>query len=352
MKKILLIEDNKQIRENTAEILELANYKVLTSKNGKEGVAAAQKEKPDVIICDIMMPELDGYGVLHMLSKDAATATIPFIFLTAKTERSDMRKGMEMGADDYLTKPFSEVELLNAIESRLKKADVLNKEYQRNIEGLNEFISEANGLDKLKKLSEETDVTTYTKKEPIYRAGAFPKGLYLLLKGKIKASLANEDGKEFVTGLYKEGDFFGYLALMEDTRHTDNAVALEDSDVCLIPRENFYDLLYKNADVSRKFIKMLSDNLRDKESQLLKLAYNSVRKRIAESLVTLHDRYKKDGEKQFSMNISREDLASMVGTASETLIRTLSDFKEEKLIEVKGRDIVIVNYDKLAKRHN
>src|SRR5690349_18036560 len=103
MKKILLIEDNKEMRENTSEILELANYKVVTAPNGKIGVELAGKEIPDIILCDIMMPELDGYGVLYMLSKKPETASIPFIFLTAKTEKTDIRKGMSMGADDYLT---------------------------------------------------------------------------------------------------------------------------------------------------------------------------------------------------------------------------------------------------------
>jgi len=112
MKKIILIEDNVEMRENTAEILELSNYKVFSAPNGKEGVKLVHKEKPDLIICDIMMPELDGYGVLHMLSKNPDTAVIPFIFLTAKAEKADYRKGMSMGADDYLTKPFDDMELL------------------------------------------------------------------------------------------------------------------------------------------------------------------------------------------------------------------------------------------------
>src|SRR6188472_3023247 len=123
MKSILVIEDNKDIRENTAEILDMAGYKTFTAENGKKGVEVALSEKPDIIICDIMMPELDGYGVLHLLKKNSATREIPFIFLTAKTERSDLRKGMEMGADDFITKPFEEIELLNAVETRLKKID-------------------------------------------------------------------------------------------------------------------------------------------------------------------------------------------------------------------------------------
>ena len=94
MKKILLIEDNDDIRENTSEILELSRYKVFTAANGKIGVETALQENPDLIICDIMMPVLDGYGVLHMLQKHPLTKNTPFIFLTAKTERSDFRKGM------------------------------------------------------------------------------------------------------------------------------------------------------------------------------------------------------------------------------------------------------------------
>src|SRR5215831_14446452 len=140
MKTILLIEDNKDVRENTAEILGLSNYKVLTAENGKTGAALALKEKPDLIICDIMMPVLDGYGVLHLLGKNKETAGIPFIFLTAKTDRADMRKGMEMGADDYITKPFEESELLNAVEARLRKAELLNREYASGVNGLNQFI--------------------------------------------------------------------------------------------------------------------------------------------------------------------------------------------------------------------
>ena len=120
----------------------------------------------------------------------------------------------------------------------------------------------------------------------------------------------------------------------------------------MIPKDDFFALVYKNSEVSRKFIRMLSDNLHEKEEQLVKLAYNSVRKRVAEALVSLYSRYKKNGEEQFSMNISRENLANLAGTATETTIRTLSDFKEEGIVEVKGGTIAVVNYDKLAKMRN
>jgi CRP-like cAMP-binding protein/CheY-like chemotaxis protein len=351
-KKILLIEDNQDVRENTAEILALAQYTVITAVNGKEGVEKAQKEKPDLIICDIMMPILDGHGALHLLSKNEETASIPFIFLTAKAERGDFRKGMEMGADDYLTKPFDDVELLSAIESRLKKNDILKREFTKNFNGISDFINEAKGIDSLKKLSEERDIRNYKKKDDIYKEGAYPKGIYFINKGKVKAYQTSESGKELITELHKEGDFFGYLSLLQDEKYTSSATALEDSEVFMIPKEDFFALIYKNAEVSRRFIEMLSDNLREKEKQLVKLAYNSVRKRVAEALVNLSDKYKKENDEKFSMNVSREDLANMVGTATETVIRTLSDFKEDKFIEITGSTITILNYDKLVKMKN
>ena len=351
-KKILLIEDNPDMRENTAEILQLAQFNVVTAKNGKEAVALAETEKPDLIICDIMMPVLDGYGVLHMLSKNDTTAAIPFIFLTAKAERSDLRKGMEMGADDYLTKPFDDIELLNAVESRLKKSDILKKDYSKDINGLNEFLNEVKGLEVLQKFTEEGEIRAYRKKEEIYKEGNYPKGIYFLSKGKIKTHKLNDFGKDLITGLYKEGDFFGYIALLDDGKYSDSATAMEDSDVCMIPKDEFYSLVYKNAEVSKKFIKMLSNNLREKEEQLIKLAYNSVRKKVADALITLHDRYKKEGENNFTINISREDLANLAGIATESTIRTLSDLKDEKLVDVNVSRIIILNYDKLKKIQN
>ncbi len=351
MKKILLIEDNPDVRENTAEILELAQYEVITATNGREGVELAQQEKPDLIICDIMMPVLDGHGALHLLSKNDETASIPFIFLTAKAERTDYRKGMEMGADDYLTKPFDDIELLNAIEVRLKKNEILRKEFTKNINGINDFINEAKGIESLKKLSEAREAREYKKKDDIYKEGSYPKGIYFINKGKVKTFRASESGKELITELHKEGDFFGYTSLLKNEPYTSSATALEDAEVYMIPKDDFFDLIYKNAEVSRKFIEMLSNNLSENEKQLVKLAYNSVRKRLAEALVRLSDKYK-DGAEKFSMNISREDLANMVGTATETVIRTLSDFKDEKYIEISGGSITILDYDRLATMRN
>lgn len=349
MKTILVIEDNKDVRENTAEILELANYKVLQAENGKLGVELAQNVKPDLIICDIMMPVLDGYGVIHLLNKNADTASIPFIFLTAKSERTDIRKGMEMGADDYISKPFDDIELLNAVESRLRKSELLKAEYSQNVQGLNKFFTEVQKFDDLKKLSVDRRTKIYKKKEIIFSEESIPVFLYFLVRGKVKTFRSHEYGKELITTLHKEGDFFGYNALLEEKPYAETAEALEDSEVCLIPKEDFFALVHNNVNVMRTFIKMLSGNVAEKEKQLINLAYSSVRKRVAEALLHLQERYSKPADQRFSMAISREDLANMVGTATESLIRTLSEFKEDKLVEIKGSSITIIDAAKLKR---
>ena len=345
-KTILVIDDNNDLRENTAEILDLAGYKTLTAENGKRGVEVATKEKPDVIVCDIMMPELDGYGVLHLLRKHTETQNIPFIFLTAKTERSDFRKGMEMGADDYVTKPFEDIELLNAIEVRLKKAEVLQQNYSASPQGLAQFVKDVKDTGLLKHLSDQYAVESFHKKQTLYQEGRRPRFLYYLVSGKVKAFKSHEDGKEYITDLFSAGDFIGYTALIEDKNYDDSAAILEDAEIMQIPREEFLGMIYSDINIATKFIRIVTQNVKEKEERLLNLAYSSLRKRVAKALVDIHEKFNRDGQKNL-IEFSREDIAQYVGTATESLIRTLSDFKSEGLIEIKSGKISIVHLDKL-----
>ncbi len=123
MKKILVIEDEPEMRRIIAALLRYYDYLPIAVKNGRAGIEAARRETPDLILCDVMMPELDGYGVLQALQTDASLARIPFIFLTAKGEKDDLRSGMNLGADDYLTKPVANADLVRAIEARLCRSD-------------------------------------------------------------------------------------------------------------------------------------------------------------------------------------------------------------------------------------
>lgn len=350
MTKILIIEDNQDVRENTAEILELANYEVCTAENGKKGVEIAKLTKPDVIICDIMMPELNGYDVLLHLSKDKTTAGTPFIFLTAKTERIDVRKGMNLGADDYLTKPFEENELLDAIASRLKKHSFLKKEFSRDIDGVNQFFDEVSIHESIESLSENRKAVKFNKKDFIFMEGDAAHTLYFIQKGSIKTYKTTESGKSLVTGLFGPGQFVGQLSLLTNKgTYRDTATVLEKAEVFEIPKTDFTTLLFGDKLISNKFITMISNDLIDLQEQLISMAFSTVRQRLAKELLDLSKNEILNNPKNKGITISREDLASLIGTATETAIRMLTDFKDERLITIGPHREIIVEDKKSLK---
>ena len=352
MKKILVIEDNGDLRENTAEILQLSNYKVYTAENGVQGVESAITHHPDLILCDIMMPGLDGYGVLHLLQHNAELKGTPFIFLSAKGEQGDVRKGMNLGADDYVTKPFTATDLLTTIESRLHKVEMLKESIYSGLSGLNDLHTLTNGNDTLQRFIEGRHLNHYKKKQLIFIEGNRPTRLYYIQKGKVKVFMTNDDGKELVVSLYKEGEFFGYIAMLEGVSYRGSAAAIEDSDIAEIAKEEFEELMYGNREITLRFIQLLASNITEKEEHLLHIAYNSLRKKVADALILLMKKYKRDEDKHFVIDFSRENLATIAGTATESLIRTLSDFKVEKLIDIKDGQIIILNEQKLKNMIN
>jgi CRP-like cAMP-binding protein/CheY-like chemotaxis protein len=345
---IMVIEDNAAIRGNVVEILELAGYDVISANNGKAGVDLIFKKIPDVILCDIMMPELDGYGVLYLLNKNPETSHIPFIFLTAKAEHIDLRKGMEMGADDYLTKPFDHIELLNAVESRLKKKDQHQQFYSRSLDEITNLISKVDGLAELANVIKGRKIRPFKKNQIIYYEGDNSQGLYLIISGKIKAIRQAEDGRELMTGIYASEDYIGINAALSGGVYTDTATAIEDSLLCHISQQQLDELLLKYPEVARKFIKILAKDIRDKEDLLVQLTYHSVRKKMAGALLRLYH----SGNDAPTFTISREDLAAMSGMAVETVSRTLTDFKEEGLIEKKSNLLVLLDIRQLIKMKN
>lgn len=349
MKTILLIEDNADIRENTAEILELAGYRVLTADNGKIGVELALADRPDLIICDIMMPVLDGYGVLRIVNKNPELDNIPFIFLTAKSERADFRKGMDLGADDYLTKPFDDTELLSAVESRLNRFGKIRADaYNLKQDGFSQFLDDVRTTGGLKSLSIDRKAHFVAKKQFIYTEGDEPTRLYFLKRGRVKTTRTNNDGKELVTGLYGAGDFFGDLALLEEKNYTDSAITLDDSELIYIPKDDFKHLLTYQPEIGREFVRMLAGRVTQKENLLLGMAYSSLRRRVADALLRLQEPLP-SGEPAPPIQLSRDDLAAVIGTATESLIRTLSEFKHDGLIEITGAGIRVLQADKLRR---
>jgi CRP-like cAMP-binding protein len=259
---------------------------------------------------------------------------------------------MEMGADDYITKPFEGTELLSAIESRLKKAALLRKEFSGNLNGMNDLISVSAGKDYLNELKEGRSTDKFRKKQLIYSEGNHPLRLYYILKGKVKCYKRNDDGKELIVNLYNEGEFLGYMALLEGKTYRENAEALEETELAMIPRSEFEELLGSNPVVMKKFIGILASNINEKEDQLLSIAYNSLRKKVADTLVTLYKKYNPAKETLFTIDLSRENLAAIAGVAKESLIRTLSEFKDESMISIQGSQIQVLNYHKLENLFN
>jgi CheY-like chemotaxis protein/CRP-like cAMP-binding protein len=339
-KKIVVIEDNKDVRENIGEILELSGYEVKTAPDGIKGMKIIKKDSPDLIICDIMMPELDGYGVLHILQRNPETASIPFIFLTAKSEKEDFRKGMNLGADDYITKPFEEVQLLEAIEVRLQKhSETVPKMHKSGLTVTDEEIFKC-----LNPLTEESEIRTYPKKAPVFLEGSYPRHLFKVVSGAVKESRWTEFGKELIVNIYTEGDYFGWDEIITDETYQSIASALEDSQLQLIAKEEVASLLMKEQDLYPALLrKSINDNLllRDK---LVKTAYESVRKRMAYILELLHEKYQKDHK----IHLLREDIAALAGISKETAIRVLSSFKDEDLISINNNEITINDVDDLA----
>ncbi|MDF4203298.1 response regulator [Maribacter sp. SA7] len=341
MKRILLIEDDKALRENTEELLELSGYNVTTAPNGKIGIETAIENLPDIIVCDIMMPVVDGYGVLENLSNNEKTKQIPFIFLSAKTEHKEIRKGMDLGADDYLTKPFEEEELMSAIESRLAKAELLKQMQDETSKEHGVSENEMRTIHELKNFFDDNgELTNFKQGETIYEEGARSNKIYLVLKGLIKCYNMDSDGKELITSLPKADDFLGFTSFLNNEPYQESATALVDVELAGISKENLKDILNENKTISLELMELLSANISNIKAQLLQMAYSSVRRKTAQTLLQFADIMNTKPDEP--IRISRNDLASVAGIATESLIRTLSGFKKEGLIAIEGRNIQIV----------
>ncbi len=343
MKKIVLIDDDKDILESTVDILELSGYEVYTAQNGKEGIIQVKNIQPHIVLCDINMPELDGFDVFRILNRMPETSSIPFVFLSANKANRDIRKGMNLGADDYLTKPFKEIDLLDSIESRISRANKLKQEFE-GIKGINKFIKVANDIIPLNIIPNNKIRRQFKKNEVIFNEDDYINYIYFIVKGSVKRVSTDSHGKEFLDEIHHQNEFFGYLNFFNNNqgKHKKTAIALEETEIALIPKKDFNKLISKNRDVATTFIKILSGKVFNKEKRLLQLAYASVRERVASAILILLKKQNKVIEKK-RLHISRLDLANVVGTSKESLIRTLSDFKKEKIILTGRTDIEIIN---------
>jgi len=312
--------------------LELANYEVHQAADGKAGIVQAYKVKPDLILCDVMMPKVDGYGVLKILKEREETSDIPFIFLTAKGDKQDFRKGMTLGADDYIPKPFDDTILMDTVKLRLDKAAKSQKLRKGILKTREAVLHEL--LDKAK----EYDTKTYQPKEHIFKAGNQPHWVNIIESGLVKLSRTNDYGKEMISQMAVATDCIGYEAIMGDTLQTENAIALKETVIRMLPKSVFLEVVRENLSFADYFTREILTKSNNCQAHLLELAYSSVRKKVANALL----RYAV-ADTESSIKVSRDDLAALAGTAKETLVRTLKEFKEEGLITVERRLIEITN---------
>lgn len=345
MKTVLLIENDLTLLANTKELLELYDYKVWYAENGEIGVNLALQTNPDIIICDIMMPVLDGYGVFEKLSKNKATRSIPFIFLSSKTEMSDVRKGMNLGADDFVTKPFNIQDLINTIESRLAKHAIFNHNTRKKLYPVSEPLK-INSLDQLREFFKKAgEFEEFDKHEVIYMERKNADSIYFVEKGLLKTHRMDEFGKELITGIYKKREFLGFYSFKKLSSYPETASALENGSLYRLSTKRFQEILSGSHQLTLELAQLQSENLAVLRSHLLEMAYGSVLKKTTNTILKFVDGTQNNLLE--AIKISRSDLASIAGISTESLIRSLSLLKKEKLIDIEGRNIKILNLQEL-----
>ncbi|NBX11684.1 MAG: response regulator [Chitinophagaceae bacterium] len=329
--KILLIASEPSIRASISEILELADYNLVQAADGKSGVEMATQECPDIIITELTLSGLDGFGVLHLLQTKPWFGHTVFIVLCSSCDKHELRKAMEMGADDIIIKPIEGTELLSCLETRIRKRELggLWKKKEEQLYSTAETERELHEY-----LVKDRNVDRYNKKQLIVKEGERPTRLYYLINGKARAYKTHPDGKDLVIELYGPGDYLGFVEIINGTNHDETVEAIDYTELALIPRKDFEDLISQNTLASRKFMEKIALRNSRLHKRLLWLAYHSLRQKVAAALLHLKDKYGNSPAEHFEINMNRAAFASIAGTAIESSIRTLGEFKAERIIEL------------------
>ncbi|MEY3405804.1 MAG: hypothetical protein RL161_1234 [Bacteroidota bacterium] len=345
-RKILVIDGDHSTRKNTTSILKLGGYEVLEASEGKSGLETAIQEIPDLILCDLEMPGLDGSGVLHVLGKNPETASIPFVLQGNKASITEFREGMNLGADDFLLKPFESTDLLKVVEVRINRRDLFKGLIEPEGDIIEQYFKQERNLRELERLTDHRIYRIMRRKEIIYMDGQSPSDIYFIRRGMVKTYKINKDGKELITGFHRPGSVIGHLSILQNSPYSESAEVVTEAEIGFISRQDFLVTLYGNHEVSARFIQMLASQLNEAENRLIGIAYDSVRQKVAQALLQV-SRNLNDGARP--IRIARRDLSGLIGTATESLNRTLADFKDEGLISIMPEGINILNGEKLER---
>jgi CRP-like cAMP-binding protein/ActR/RegA family two-component response regulator len=345
MKTVLLIEDDLTLLANTKELLELYNYKVWYAQNGEIGVNLALQTNPDIIICDMIMPVLDGNGVFEKLFANKATRDIPFIFLSCKSDMNSMKKRMSLEVCDHILKPFKIRDLIKLIEKKLVKPSNFDQNTTKKSYPFSEPLR-INSLDQLREFFKKAgEIQAFSKHEVIYRERKNADSIYFVEEGLLKTHRMDEFGKELITGIYKTGEFLGFYSFKNLSSYPETASALENGSLYRLSIKQFQEILSGSHQLTLELAQLQSENLAVLRSHLLEMAYGSVLKKTTNTILKFVDGAQDNLLE--AIKISRSDLASIAGISTESLIRSLSLLKKEKLIDIEGRNIKILNLEEL-----
>jgi CRP-like cAMP-binding protein/CheY-like chemotaxis protein len=347
MNQILLLDNQPSGGTNTRELLALSNFQVLTARIPTKAGEIELKGSPDLVICDLADSLVDIEVTLAALQRQPILNKVPLIVFTNNADKSNTRRIMDLGADDYLVKPFEGIELLRAVDACLERQR--RRLHPAHLPATDRPPATS---DALSWRPANGEVAHFGKKEILYTEGHRASQAWYIVEGKIKTYLLHPDGKELITAIHGPGECVGYTAVLSRGAYTDNAQAIENSRLIGIPGQEFLSILQSDSTFARQLIHWIAQNAGEKEAGLLNFAYSSLRKKVANGILQLAGSPGRKQKGKRYVSISRDNLAAFVGSAPESLIRTLGDFRKEGLIEIADGRICLLNEEKLRNMLN
>jgi DNA-binding response OmpR family regulator len=327
MYKILIIEDDGLFSKSAEEILRLSDYEVLVAADGRNGVKKAIELIPDLILCDIQLPDLDGFGVLKAIRNSDRLRKTLFIFMSGIPQHQDFRRAMDSGADDFLLKPFTGTELLMSVSSRLQRLEQLSESDSPLLDDDNLPINFQD------RLAVRYPLTHFKKNAQVFHSGQNIHFLIFLVEGILRCSRFDHSGKELTVAIYSPGQFVGLTEWLQGLQFQDDGHALTDLVFISVPVADFKFEILRARGVSTLLTRQLATELRNQNELLLNLAYQDLRGKVAYAFLRLHGVMQNQMDPKQSLPITRVILATIAGIAKESAVRTVLDFIEEGLLE-------------------